>query len=171
MTFGTSYEVAANNGSCVSANSSAFSIDDILPTPAVPTIATTAPTCTADGFSELTNYDATLTYVFTPAGPTITAAGLIDNMVVGTSYTVTASNATCTSADSAAFSNAAQLITPVVPTLAITAPTCTASGFATITNYDGTLTYDFTPAGPTVDATGLISGMTFGTSYTVAKQR
>ncbi len=37
-----------------------------------------------------------------------------------------------------------QLITPDVPTLAITAPTCTASGFATITNYDGTLTYDFT---------------------------
>ena len=167
MTFGTSYEVAANNGSCVSVNSLAFSIDDILPTPAVPTIATTAPTCTADGFSELTNYDATLTYVFTPAGPTITAAGLIENMVVGTNYIVTAGNTTCTSADSAAFSNAAQLITPDVPTLAITAPTCTASGFATITNYDGTLTYDFTPAGPTVDATGLISGMAFGTSYTV----
>ncbi len=168
MTFGTSYEVAANNGSCVSANSLAFSIDDILPTPAVPTIATTAPTCTADGFSELTNYDATLTYTFTPAGPSVDATGLITGMTIGTSYTVTASNATCTSADSAAFSNATQLITPDVPTLTITAPTCTASGFATITNYDGTLTYDFTPAGPTVDATGLISGMTFGTSYTVA---
>ncbi len=69
----------------------AFSIDDILPTPAVPTIATTSPTCTADGFSELTNYDATLTYTFTPAGPLVDATGLITGMTIGTSYTVTAS--------------------------------------------------------------------------------
>jgi gliding motility-associated-like protein len=168
MTFGTSYEVAANNGSCSSVNTAPFSIEDILVTPAVPTVATTAPTCTADGFTEITNYDATLTYTFTPAGPTITAAGLIENMVVGTSYTVTAENTTCTSADSAAFSNAAQLVTPDIPTIAITAPTCLVAGFATITNYVAGMTYDFTPAGPTVDGTGLISGMTFGTSYEVA---
>jgi gliding motility-associated-like protein len=168
MTFGTSYEVAANNGSCSSVNTAPFSIEDILVTPAVPTVATTAPTCTADGFTEITNYDAVLTYTFTPAGPTITAAGLIENMVVGTSYTVTAENTTCTSADSAAFSNAAQLVTPDIPTIAITAPTCLVAGFATITNYVAGMTYDFTPAGPTVDGTGLISGMTFGTSYEVA---
>jgi gliding motility-associated-like protein len=168
MTFGTSYEVAANNGSCSSVNTAPFSIEDILVTPAVPTVATTAPTCTADGFTEITNYDATLTYTFTPAGPTITAAGLIENMVVGTSYTVTAENTTCTSADSAAFSNAAQLVTPDIPTITITAPTCLAVGFATITNYIAGMTYDFTPAGPTVEGTGLISGMTFGTSYEVA---
>ncbi|MCL9770807.1 T9SS type B sorting domain-containing protein, partial [Flavobacterium sp. HXWNR69] len=30
------------------------------------------------------------------------------------------------------------------------------------------LTYNFTPVGPTVDSTGLISGMTFGTSYVVS---
>jgi gliding motility-associated-like protein len=168
MTFGTSYEVAANNGSCSSVNTAPFSIEDILVTPTVPTVATTAPTCTADGFTEITNYDAALTYTFTPAGPTITATGLIENMVVGTNYTVTAGNATCTSADSAAFSNAAQLITPAVPTIAITAPTCLAAGFATITNYVAGMSYDFTPAGPIVDGTGLISGMTFGTSYEVA---
>jgi gliding motility-associated-like protein len=168
MTFGTSYEVAANNGSCSSINTAPFSIEDILVTPAVPTVATTAPTCTADGFTEITNYDATLTYIFTPAGPTITAAGLIENMVVGTSYTVTAGNTTCTSADSAAFSNAAQLVTPDIPTITITAPTCLAAGFATITNYVAGMTYDFTPVGPTVDGTGLISGMAFGTSYEVA---
>ena len=167
MTFGTSYEVAANNGSCSSVNTAPFSIEDVLVTPAVPTVATTAPTCTADGFTEITNYDATLTYTFTPAGPTITAAGLIENMVVGTSYTVTAGNTTCTSADSAAFSNAAQLITPAVPTISTTAPTCSSNGASTITNYNGTLTYTFTPTGPTVGAGGLISGMTVGTSYTV----
>jgi gliding motility-associated-like protein len=168
MTFGTSYEVAANNGSCSSINTAPFSIEDILVTPAVPTVATTAPTCTADGFTEMINYDAALTYTFTPAGPTITAAGLIENMVVGTSYTVTAENTTCTSADSAAFSNAAQLVTPDIPIITITAPTCSAAGFATITNYIAGMTYDFTPAGPTVEGTGLILGMAFGTSYEVA---
>ncbi|MQP53726.1 PKD-like domain-containing protein, partial [Flavobacterium sp. LMO9] len=56
----------------------------------------------------------------------------------------------------------------VVPVVSETAPTCLAAGFATITNYVAGTTYDFTPVGPTVDGTGLISGMTFGVSYEVA---
>ncbi|RBA27725.1 choice-of-anchor L domain-containing protein, partial [Flavobacterium tibetense] len=154
-------------GSCIVALNETATVV-VNPIPAVPTIDVTAPTCVLAGFATITNYDATLTYTFTPAGPTITAAGLIENMVVGTSYTVTAENTTCTSADSAAFSNAAQLVTPDIPTITITAPTCLAAGFATITNYVAGMTYDFTPVGPTVDGTGLISGMTFGTSYEVA---
>jgi gliding motility-associated-like protein len=59
------------------------------------------------------------------------------------------------------------LVTPVVPTFSITAPTCSADGFATVTNYDAAMTYVFTPTGPTVDSTGLISGMAFATSYEV----
>ncbi|WP_333810504.1 choice-of-anchor J domain-containing protein, partial [Flavobacterium sp.] len=161
MTFSTNYEVAAFNGSCTSANSAIFVIDPMLPTPAVPVIASTAPTCTADGFSTISNYDATLNYVFTPAGPTVDATGLISGMTLNTLYEVTASNATCTTVASAQFSNLPMLVTPVVPTVAITAPTCTADGFATISNYDAAMTYVFTPTGPTVDAAGLISGMTF----------
>ncbi|MQP63679.1 hypothetical protein GFJ99_13355, partial [Flavobacterium sp. LMO6] len=139
-----------------------------LVTPVVPTIATTAPTCLADGFSEISNYDGALTYVFTPAGPSVDAAGLISGMMLNTMYEVTASNATCTSAASAQFSNLPILVTPVAPVVLETAPTCLAAGFANITNYDAALTYVFTPAGPTVDGTGLISGMTFGVSYEVA---
>uniref|UniRef100_UPI004047D196 T9SS type B sorting domain-containing protein n=1 Tax=Flavobacterium sp. TaxID=239 RepID=UPI004047D196 len=168
MTFGTSYEVAANNGSCSSVNSAAFTIQDILVTPVVPTIATTAPTCLADGFSEISNYDGALTYVFTPTGPTVDALGLISGMTLNTLYEVTASNATCTSTVSVQFSNLPMLVTPVVPVVSETSPTCLAAGFATITNYVAGTTYDFTPVGPTVDGTGLISGMTFGTSYEVA---
>ena len=139
----------------------------MLITPAVPTITSVAPTCAADGTSTISNYDGTLTYTFTPAGPTVGAGGAISGMTVGTSYTVTAANADCTSAASASFSNLAQLSVPAVPTITSVAPTCAADGTSTISNYDGTLTYVFTPAGPTVGAGGVISGMTVGTSYTV----
>ncbi|MFN7015434.1 MAG: hypothetical protein ACK4ON_14305, partial [Bacteroidia bacterium] len=168
MLFATNYEVAASNGSCTSVNSAIFTIDPMLVTPVVPTIDVTAPTCLADGFSTISNYDGTLTYTFNPAGPSVDATGLISGMMLNTLYEVTASNATCTSVASAQFSNLPILVTPVVPAVSITAPTCIADGFATITNYDAAITYVFTPAGPTVDATGLISGMSFATNYEVA---
>ena len=56
---------------------------------------------------------------------------------------------------------------PVPPTIITTPPTCFTTATATITNYISTNTYDFTPSGPTVNSTGSISGMTFGTNYTV----
>ena len=168
MAFNTNYEVAASNGSCTSVNSAIFTIDPILVTPAVPTINVTAPTCLADGFSTISNYDGTLTYVFNPTGPSVDATGLISGMTLNTLYEVTASNATCTSVASAQFSNLPILVTPVVPAVSITVPTCIADGFATISNYDAAITYVFTPAGPSVDATGLISGMLFATNYEVA---
>ena len=168
MAFNTNYEVAASNGSCTSVNSAIFTIDPILVTPAVPVISMTAPTCLADGFSTITNYDATLTYVFNPAGPTVDATGLISGMTLNTLYEVTASNATCTSVASAQFNNLVMLVTPVVPTVSITAPTCTADGFATITNYNAALTYVFTPAGPTVGTGGVVSNALLNTNYQVA---
>jgi gliding motility-associated-like protein len=56
---------------------------------------------------------------------------------------------------------------PVPPTISTTAPTCITIATATITNYITTNTYIFNPSGPTVNAAGSISGMTFGTNYTV----
>jgi gliding motility-associated-like protein len=167
MTAGTSYTVTAGNGTCTSALSSSFSILAPLPVPAVPTVSTAAPTCFAAGTATITNYDNTLTYTFVPAGPTVGSGGAISGMTAGTNYTVSASNGSCSSAASSNFSIAAQLITPAVPTISTTAPTCVLSGTATITNYDNTLIYTFAPAGPTVGAGGVISGMTAGTSYTV----
>ncbi|TGD59374.1 gliding motility-associated C-terminal domain-containing protein [Flavobacterium humi] len=167
MTIGTSYTVTASNGSCTSGASAAFSNAAMLVTPAVPTISSVPPTCFATGTSTISNYSASNTYTFSPTGPTVNAAGLISGMSIGVSYTVTTSNGTCTSGASAPFSNAAMLITPAVPTITSTPPTCFATGTSTISNYSAGNTYIFSPVGPTVNATGLISGMTIGTSYTV----
>ena len=161
----TLYEVTASNATCTSVASAQFSNLPILVTPVVPTFSITAPTCIADGFARITNYDAAITYVFTPAGPSVDATGLISGMLFATNYEVAAFNGSCTSANSAIFTIDPILVTPAVPTIDVTAPTCLADGFSTITNYDGTLTYVFKPAGPLVDATGLISGMTLGMCY------
>jgi gliding motility-associated-like protein len=167
MTTGTSYTVTAGNGSCTSAPSSAFLIDPQLTTPAVPSITTNPATCSAAGTASISNYGATLTYTFSPSGPTAGASGAISNMTTGTSYTVTAGNGSCTSAPSSAFLIDAQLTTPAVPTITTNPATCSSAGTASISNYGGTLTYTFSPSGPTAGASGAISNMTTGTSYTV----
>ncbi|MCB9188359.1 MAG: gliding motility-associated C-terminal domain-containing protein [Flavobacteriales bacterium] len=167
MTIGTSYTVTANDGTCTSNASASFSNDAMLTTPATPTTTTTAATCSAAGSSTITNYSGALTYAFSPAGPSVGAGGAISGMTNGTSYTVTANNGSCTSSASASFANDAMLVTPATPTISTTAATCSAAGSSTITNYSGALTYTFSPAGPSVGAGGVISGMTLGTSYTV----
>ncbi|MCL9805529.1 T9SS type B sorting domain-containing protein [Flavobacterium amniphilum] len=167
MTTGTSYTVTASNATCTSASSAPFTNPFMFATPAVPTITTTAATCAADGSSTITNYNATYTYTFTPGGPTVGAGGVISGMTAGTNYTVTAGDGTCTSASSASFNNPVMLVTPAIPTIASTAPTCVATGSSTISNYNAAQTYTFTPAGPTVGAGGVISGMVIGTNYTV----
>ncbi|MQP25671.1 T9SS type B sorting domain-containing protein [Flavobacterium sp. LMO8] len=167
LSIGTSYTVTATSGSCTSLASASFSIADQLPTPIIPTITAVAPTCTSDGTSTISNYNNTFTYNFTPAGPTVDASGLINGMIVGTNYTVTATGGGCTSLVSASFSNAAQLGSLATPTISVNAPTCSAAGTATISNYDNTFTYTFLPAGPSVAAGGIINGLTFGTNYTV----
>lgn len=168
MTVGTSYTVVASNGVCSSTASTSFSINAMLAIPATPTINMVAPTCVVDGSSSISNYNAGLVYTFTPAGPSVGAGGAITGMITGTSYTVVSNNGTCSSLSSASFVNAAQLSIPVIPTISIAAPTCSSNGVATITNYVAGLTYVFTPAGPTVNAAGVISGMTVGTNYVVA---
>ncbi|MEZ4853261.1 choice-of-anchor L domain-containing protein [Flavobacterium sp.] len=173
MVAGTNYTVTAENASgCVSAASLPFSIAAILVTPDVPTITTTPPSCSADGSSTISNYDPMFTYSFTPNdGTSVGAGGVISGMVIGTSYTVTASNGSCTSGSSLSFSNAAMLTTPDVPTITTTPPSCSANGSSTISNYDPMLTYAFTPNdGTSVGAGGVISGMVAGTNYTVTAE-
>ncbi|MEZ4854397.1 hypothetical protein [Flavobacterium sp.] len=141
----------------------------MLTTPDVPTISTTPPSCSAEGSSTISNYDPMFTYSFMPNdGTSVGAGGVISGMVIGTSYTVTASNGSCTSGSSLSFSNAAMLTTPDVPTITTTPPSCSANGSSMINNYDPMLTYAFTPNdGTSVGAGGVISGMVIGTSYTV----
>ncbi len=168
MTLGTTYTVSASNANCTSLPTASFSNADLLITPALPAIASVAPTCISAGTSTISNFDATLTYNFNPGGPTVTAGGLINGMTLGTAYTVRVRNANCTSATTASFSNAGVLITPILPTIVSGAATCNAAGTTTISNFDATLTYNFSPTGPTVATGGLISGMTLGTAYTVS---
>ncbi len=89
-------------------------------------------------------------------------------MVTGTNYTVLASNGSCTSSVSASFSNAAQLTVPATPTISSVAASCSAAGSATISNYNASNIYTFSPAGPSVAVGGAISGMVTGTNYTVS---
>ncbi len=137
---------------------------------ATPIITTTIATCTAPGTATISNYvPSGQTYSFTPTGPTVGALGVISGLTPGTSYTVSTSNGSCASLASASFSIAPQLTVPVTPAITTAAATCTAPGSATISNYVSIgQTYSFTPAGPTVGALGVISGLTPGTSYTIS---
>ncbi|MEX0812806.1 MAG: PKD domain-containing protein [Chitinophagales bacterium] len=132
-----------------------------------PTVSTTPATCTDDGEATIDNYDASFTYTFTPAGPTVGAGGVISGMTPGTTYTVIATDAGCDSQPSTDFSIDPQTSGPNAPTVTTDPATCFSDGTATITNYDANFTYTFTPAGPSVGVGGEISGLTPGTSYTV----
>ncbi|HXH17877.1 MAG TPA: gliding motility-associated C-terminal domain-containing protein, partial [Chitinophagales bacterium] len=118
--------------------------------------------------STISNYDAAMTYIFTPSGPSAGAGGVISGMAAGTTYTATANDGSCSSAPSAPFSNAPQLASPAIPVISSTPPTCTSDGSSTISNYDAAMTYIFTPSGPSAGAGGVISGMAAGTTYTAA---
>ena len=54
---------------------------------------------------------------------------------------------------------------PVVPTFTQTAASCSAAATTTISNFSAANAYTFSPTGPTVSGTGLISGATAGTTY------
>jgi gliding motility-associated-like protein len=114
MTAGTNYTVAAGAGVCASAPSAPFSIDAATGSVVDPIVATTAASCNADGSSTITTYNPANTYDFMPPGPTAGAGGAITGMTLGTSYTVTESDLTCTSAPSASFTNDAQFPAPVI---------------------------------------------------------
>ncbi|MBU6159128.1 MAG: lamin tail domain-containing protein, partial [Bacteroidetes bacterium] len=167
MSVGTNYTVTATANGCTSPASASFSNAAQLTTPAVPAVTTTPATCLAASISTITNYNASLTYTFTPSGPTVTGSGVINNMTAGTPYTVTARNANCTSAASVSFQRTNQLTTPAVPTISSVPPTCTAAGTSSISNYNSTNIYTFSPAGPSVGVGGVISGMTVGQNYQV----
>jgi gliding motility-associated-like protein len=135
--------------------------------PPAPTVTSAPAACSTDGTSTINAYDPSASYIFTPAGPSVGAGGLINGMVTGTSYTVTSTVGGCTSSASLPFSNAASTGIAPTPTITSTPPTCTAPGSSTVSNYSALMTYTFTPAGPAVGAGGAITGMTVGTGYTV----
>ncbi|MNU93377.1 hypothetical protein D3C71_833190 [compost metagenome] len=161
---GTLYTITVSNGVC--SENTAFTNAPQLVSPADPVINTVSASCVSDGNSSVSNYDASLTYTFTPTGPSLGVTGLITGAVVGTSYTIIAANVTCSS-NQASFTNGAQLPDLPAPSISTSAATCSAAGLSTITNFNGTSTYTFTPSGPAVGPGGIITGAIPGTTYTI----
>jgi hypothetical protein len=160
------YTLFASSNGCIS-SSAIITVNPQPAAPAAPTVTVTAATCSASGTATITNFNPMYAYTFTPGGPSV-SGGAINGMVAGTSYTVEATNTNgCLSGASAPFSIDSMLTTPAVPTVSTTVATCSAAGTATIDNYDAATTYTFDPAGPTVGAGGVISGLTAGISYTI----
>lgn len=142
-----------------------YSTDNI---PNAPIVNVIDPDCDNDGSASIAGYNSSYTYTFTPAGPTVGAGGVISGATLGTTYTVTVSEVPgCVSPSSNPFVIGEQLSEPDRPTVTVAPATCDGDGVATITNYDPNLTYVFVPAGPTVGAGGIISGLTPATSYDV----
>jgi gliding motility-associated-like protein len=167
FTCGIPYTITATNAATCTATSASFTVQCQLAAPAVPTVATAAATCLANGTAIVSNYSAALTYTSSPAGLSVGAGGVVSGFICGIPYTITATNAATCFATSVNFTVQCQLAAPAVPTVATAVPTCSASGSSTITNYSASNTYVFTPPGPTVGAGGLISGMTVGIGYIV----
>ncbi len=161
---GTSYTITVSNGVCT--EDASFMNAAQLVSPATPVVNTVSASCVSDGSSSVSNYDGSLTYTFMPSGPSLGVSGQITGAMTGTSYMLTASNGTCNSSQ-VSFTNNEQLPDLPSPTISTSAATCSAPGISTITNFNGTSIYTFTPSGPTVGAGGVITGAIPGTTYTV----
>ena len=141
------YTITAKNGSCESGASSSFVIKAQKTIPATPIITeSVAPTCTTIGVMKVSNYD-NVSYTFIKSadntevtGVTVGTDGVISNLPVG-KYKVKAKKDSCESVLSAEFELKDKLVTPQVPTLTLTAESCTAPTKAVIDNYVSGQTY------------------------------
>src|SRR5690554_65218 len=167
FTFGTAYTVTATHNGCTSDPSSSFTILGMLPTPGAPIVNVVAPTCSANGTASISNHIPGATYTFNPTGPNVDGSGNITDFTSGTPYTVTVTHNGCTSNASSSFTIQGMLTTPGAPTVNVVAATCSANGTASISNHIPGATYTFNPAGPNVNGSGIITGLTPGNSYTV----
>jgi gliding motility-associated-like protein len=138
MVPGTNYTLVAGTGSCATPPSAPFSNAAATGSVVDPIVSTTSATCSANGSSTITTYNAANTYTFTPIGPTVGAGGVISGMNLGTNYTVTESDLTCTSAPSAPFSNQAQF---AAPNINITGTLSYCAGSNTTITANGGVTY------------------------------
>ena len=167
------YTITAKNGSCESGASSSFVIKAQKTIPATPIITeSVAPTCTTIGVMKVSNYD-NVSYTFIKSadntevtGVTVGTDGVISNLPVG-KYKVKAKKDSCESVLSAEFELKDKLVTPQVPTLTLTAESCTAPTKAVIDNYVSGQTYWHNGSQLTVNTTTHeLMGLAAGT-YTI----
>ena len=141
------YTITTKNGSCESGASSSFVIKAQKTIPATPAITeSVAPNCTTIGVMKISNYD-NVSYTFIKSadntevtGVRVGTDGVISNLPVG-KYKVKAKKDSCESVLSAEFELKDKLVTPQVPTLTLTAESCTAPTKAVIDNYVSGQTY------------------------------
>ena len=146
LTPGT-YIITTKNRNCESLGSASFVIKTPKTVPATPTVTElVAPTCTTIGVMKVSNYD-NVSYTFIKSadntevtGVTVATDGVISNLPVG-KYKVKAKKDSCESVLSAEFELKNKLVTPQVPTLTLTAESCTAPTKAVIDNYVSGQTY------------------------------
>lgn len=80
---------------------------------ASPSISTVTASCEANGTATVSNYDAGMTYTFTPAGPSVNTGGSIIGATYGTTYQVVATQGICVSTGTSLMVEA-QLPSPTV---------------------------------------------------------
>ena len=164
------YTITTKNGSCESGASASFVIKAQKTVPATPAITeSVAPTCTTIGVMKISNYD-NVSYTFIKSadntevtGVRVGTDGVISNLPVG-KYKVKAKKDSCESVLSAEFELKDKLVTPQVPTLTLTAESCTAPTKAVIDNYVSGQTYWHNGSQLTVNTTthelmGLAAGI------------
>lgn len=165
FTPGQSYTVTVSQVEGCFSSETSFTILPKLEEPLAPEIQTSPATCDNDGTISITNYESGVTYTFSPAGPVVLPNGTITNASPNVTYSIHASNGSCSSATVQA-SVEEQLPLPSPPNLDMSAGNCTNDGYGTITNFNSNATYTITPSTATiVDAAGHIVG-TPGT-YTI----
>ncbi|WP_321998181.1 hypothetical protein [Draconibacterium orientale] len=173
---------ATGNATISGADVDGGSTDNCGSSPAIPIVSVIPATCDDPDSASITNpptavcqptiqldgSGTTIDATPIPSGPAVNASGNITGATYGTDYTVTATNSTlCESASSDPFTIENQYQTPAIPTVSVIPATCDDPGSASITNYAAANTYTFTPSGPAVNASGNITGATYGTDYTV----
>ena len=172
LTPGT-YIITTKNRNCESLGSASFVIKAQKTVPATPTVMElVAPTCTTIGVMKISNYD-NVSYTFIKSadntevtGVTIGTDGVISNLPVG-KYKVKAKKDGCESVLSTEFELKDKLVTPQVPTLTLTAESCTSPTKAVIDNYVSGQTYWYNGNQLTVNTTTHeLMGLAAGT-YTI----
>ncbi len=167
---GSAYSVTTTSSAgCVSAAVSG-TIDAQPAVPAVPTVNVTQPTCaTATATITVTSTITGLT--FSSDGSTYTnTTGVFSNIAAGTSYSITAKNASGCVSTAATGTINAQPGAPFTPVVSVTQPTCT-TATATVTVISGTTGLTFSSDGSTyTNTTGVFAGLTAGSTYSITSR-
>ncbi len=137
-----------------------------LPAPAAPSVNLIHPSCeVAAGTIEIT---APLgeEYMYSLDGTSYQSSPVFTGLTSG-SYSVMVKNSTgCISPATTAVIKE-QPLAPACPVIKVTDATCEDSGSADITNYNPAYIYTFSPAGPSAEAGGEVTGLEPGRPYTV----